>query len=156
MLSTKRWTFAFGLCLAIVAVSITACDKDDDDGPKTEYTISGNATGEQEVPAVNTPATGTLSGTYNINTNLLTYSINWTGLTAAPSMMHFHGPAPVGQNAPPVVHITGYTVAPTGSVSGTATLTDPQEQQLLDGLWYYNLHTPNHQGGEIRAQVQLQ
>jgi hypothetical protein len=34
-----------------------------------------------------------------------------------------------------------------------AVLTDPQESDLLNGLWYANVHTQAHGGGEIRGQV---
>jgi hypothetical protein len=154
MIQQKRWFPLLTIALSTLLLVTASCDDDDDDdGPKTEYNLSGNATGAQEVPAVTTPGTGTLNGTYNNTTNLLTYSINWTNIKAAPTMMHFHGPAPAGANASPVITITGFTAAATGSVSGNATLTEAQETDLLNGLWYYNLHTPNHPGGEIRAQV---
>ncbi len=45
---------------------------------------------------VTTSASGTISGTYNKNTNILLYTITWNGLSAAPSAMHFHGPADPG------------------------------------------------------------
>lgn len=144
----------FCLCFGVMVVTIAACDGDDDDeGGKIEFTLSGNANGEQEVPAVNTMATGTLSGVYNKNTNLLSYNITWSGLSAAPSMMHFHGPAAAGANAAPIVTISNFTAADAGTATGTATLTDPQETDLMNGLWYYNIHTPNHPNGEIRGQV---
>ncbi len=144
---------ALMLAFASFLFTVASCDDDDNDELRTQYSISGNATGAQEVPAVNTAATGTLSGNYNSATNTLTYSISWTGLSGAPTMMHFHGPAAVGANAGPVVTITGFTAAPSGSVNGTATLSDAQEADLLNELWYYNLHTPDHGAGEIRAQV---
>jgi hypothetical protein len=40
-----------------------------------------------------------------------------------------------------------------GSFSGTATITDTQEADLLAGLWYVNIHTTTSSGGEIRGQV---
>jgi hypothetical protein len=40
-----------------------------------------------------------------------------------------------------------------GSFSGTATITDAQETDLLAGLWYVNIHTTTSGGGEIRGQV---
>jgi hypothetical protein len=38
-------------------------------------------------------------------------------------------------------------------VVGNAVLSDAQESDLLAGLWYLNLHTTTHAGGEIRGQV---
>jgi hypothetical protein len=40
-----------------------------------------------------------------------------------------------------------------GAFSGSATITDTQESQLLAGLWYMNIHTATSAGGEIRGQV---
>ena len=88
--------------LLIASISIFAfssCDKDDDDTPKTNYTLSATANGAQEVPAVTTAATGTVSGTYNSSTNALSYTVTWTGLSGAPTLMHFHGPALAGEGS---------------------------------------------------------
>lgn len=68
-------------------------------------------------------------------------------------MMHFHSPTAAGANAPPNVNIANFTAAASGNDSGTATLTEGQETDLMNGLWYYIIHTPLHPGGEIRAQV---
>ena len=38
-----------------------------------------------------------------------------------------------------------------GAVKGEATLTP--EQAVSDGEWYINVHTRDHQAGEIRGQV---
>lgn len=134
---------------------VTACDKNDDDDNTQEdrLTLSGAASASQEVPTNTSTGTGSISGSYNKENNALEYNITWSGLSGAPSMMHFHGPAPSGQNAGVAVPITGFTAAATGSVSGTATLTDTQENDLLAGNWYYNLHTAANPGGEIRGQI---
>jgi hypothetical protein len=153
MIQQKRWFPFLTVVLSSILLVTASCDKDDDDGPQTQFSLTGNASGAQEVPAVTTPGTGTLNGSYDNTTNLLTYNITWTNLKAAPTMMHFHGPAAVGANASPVVNITNFTAAASGSATGTATLTDAQEMDLMNGLWYYNIHTPPHTGGEIRAQV---
>jgi hypothetical protein len=134
---------------------ITACDKNDDDNNPQEdrLTLSGAASASQEVPTNTSTGTGSISGSYHKENNSLEYTITWSGLSGAPSMMHFHGPAPAGQNAGVAMPITGFTAAATGSVSGTATLTDTQETDLLAGNWYYNLHTAANPGGEIRGQI---
>ena len=156
---TPRTSWMAGLLLGFMATAVLpSCDKDDDDDeqPKVTYQLSGAASGAKEVPPVITNATGTLSGTYNRNTNKLEYTITWNDLSGVPTMMHFHGPASATENASPVVNITGFTAAESGTATGTADLTDEQETQLLDGKWYYNIHTPDHGGGEIRSQVDVQ
>jgi hypothetical protein len=61
---------------------------------------------------------------------------------------HFHGPAAVGVNAPPVVPIELSALA-----KGSATLDDAQAADLSEGRWYLNLHTAANPDGEIRGQV---
>jgi hypothetical protein len=142
----------FALCF-----TLTACDKDDDDDQqKTTYTLSATANGAQEVPAVTTTATGTVSGTYNSGTNALSYTVTWTGLSGAPTLMHFHGPALAGEIASPAVTITGFPATASGTYSGSATLTEAQEADLLAGKWYWNAHTAINGSGEIRGQVSVQ
>lgn len=138
-----------------MACIFTSCDKDDDDDNLDEktYTISGSASGTQEVPAVATAATGTLSGSYDARTNMLTYSINWTGLSGNISVAHFHGPALTGFSAGPIHDITIGTNGTSGTTAGMLTLHDTTEAHLLGGRLYYNLHTVLNPNGEIRGQV---
>ena len=44
--------------------------------------------------------TGTAVVTFDPATKLLTWDINFDGLTGPPTMAHFHGPAAPGANAP--------------------------------------------------------
>jgi glucose/arabinose dehydrogenase len=72
----------------------------------------------------------------------------FSGLEGSETAAHFHGPAPQCENAG--VQIT----VPLGSPKvGSATLTAQQMADLLAGLWYLNVHTDLHPGGEIRGQV---
>lgn len=74
-----------------------------------------------------------------------------------PTMMHFHGPAATTANAGVQFDIQNYPVRTTGSVSGqTQPLTEAQEADLLNGLWYYNLHTNTFPSGELRGQIVFQ
>ncbi len=67
--------------------------------------------------------------------------------------MHFHGPADPTISAPVAIGITGWAAARAGTISGTATLTEAQEADLLSGKWYYNIHTPFKGSGEIRGNM---
>jgi hypothetical protein len=154
MFKINRLLPAFVLMFITTSVVTMSCSKEDEEDDVI-YTLTGNANGTQEVPIrVTTTATGTITGTYNRTTNILQYTITYTGLSSAPSAMHLHGPADPGVAANVKIPITGFQAAATGSVSRTDTLkTDADETDFLSGRWYYNIHTPANTGGEIRGQI---
>lgn len=86
---------------------------------------------------------------FDTDTNELSWTITWSGLTGTATAMHFHGPALPNQNAG-VQLATALTSQP---VMGSAILTAGQVTDLLNGLWYLNLHSAAHPGGEIRGTV---
>lgn len=108
------------------------------DGPQAESTCPQGSAG-----------TGFGEMTYDTATNLLSWEITFSGLSGPAIAAHFHGPAAPGQDAGIQVTISDLTSPSTGS----DTITETQEQQLLDGLWYINYHTDKCPGGEIRGQV---
>jgi len=93
--------------------------------------------------------TGTATIVLDSDTNSLSWNIVWSGLSSAPTLMHFHGPALTTQNAGVQVNV-GVVGPP---VVGAVVLSDQQESDLLAGLWYLNLHTADFPAGEIRGQV---
>ncbi len=142
---------------AVLLFTLSACDKDDDDNKeKIEYTLSATLDGASEVPAVTSDGMGTMSGTYNKNTNMLTWSIMWHQLSGPATNMHFHGPAEVTEPAGVAIGIPGFAQAAEGTVEGSATITEEQEAELLGGKWYVNIHTDLNKAGEIRGQVSSQ
>jgi hypothetical protein len=115
-----------------------------------QVNLAATLTGAEEVPANTATATGTLTGSYDSETNVLDFSVTYSGLSGDATAAHFHGPAAPGENAPPVVPVDGPLASP---IAGTATLTDAQEAELLAGMWYFNVHTAQFPDGEIRGQV---
>jgi hypothetical protein len=94
--------------------------------------------------------TGSATITFDDSTNTLSWSITWSGLSGTATLAHFHGPALPSQNAGVQVSI-GVTLP----ANGAAVLSAPQASDLLDELWYVNVHTTEFDGGEIRGQVLL-
>jgi hypothetical protein len=141
-----------GLLISFVAIG---CDDDDDDTVKeVVYDLSGpaSAANERQANPVVSSATGTISGTYNENTNVLQYTITWSGLTGNATAMHFHGPATPQESAGVLIAIPGSNT-PSGTVSKSETLTDEVEAHLLGGKVYYNIHTAAYGAGEIRGNI---
>lgn len=143
------------LCLSTLLV-FTGCGKEDDgaDHNQANYTISGNASGAQMMPAVSGSGSGTITGTYNPNTRELIYTTNWTNLSGAPISGGFYTGA---SGAAGTAVGTPWTLASgltgTGTHAGTMTLTSEQANQLTGGNWYYMLGTAANSGGEIRGQI---
>ena len=109
--------------------------------------FSNRLSGQNEVPQVSTSATGTFYGVYDKASKKLTYNIAYAGVT--PTAMHFHKAA-AGANGDVEQMVAGpYSSGMTGSV----TLSAAQEADLLKGLWYLNVHSAAHPGGEVRAQL---
>lgn len=149
-------TILLGAAFLLMA-TLPACDKDDDDDnvvQKSGLAISGS----QEVPPVTTTASGTMNVSYDKSSKVLSYTVNWQNLTAAPVMAHIHGTAPRGVNAGVKHDFTAplpKTVS--GTYSGTVTVDGMaiKEDSLLNGFYYVNIHTPTYPGGEIRGQIEF-
>lgn len=98
-----------------------------------------------------TPSTATGSGTLSFDdvTNNLAWNISFQGLVSTAA--HFHGPAPAGSNAG--IQISLSSGSPISPLVGSAVLSADQETDLLNGLWYVNIHSSDYPLGEIRGQL---
>jgi hypothetical protein len=103
-----------------------------------------------EVPPKDGAGMGKVTATLDTETHVFKYHVEYMGLSGPAMAAHFHGPAAEGVNAKPQVPVKGAVTSP---IEGTATLTPEQEKDLLDGKWYFNVHTAANPGGEIRGQV---
>lgn len=122
---------------------------------------------DQQVGAVvpDGPATGSFDVIYDDATNTLTISGTFSDLSSdllpigevdaegnPQSAIHLHS-GMAGANGPIV---RNFTVDPSGSFTGTFTLTDGEEAMLLDSAFYVNIHTASANGGELRGQVNVE
>lgn len=82
-------------------------------------------------------------------TNDFSWEISWSGLQAAVTAAHFHGPALPNQNAGVQVTID----VSSNPSSGNTVLTAQQASDLMNSLWYVNIHSSMFPAGEIRGQV---
>ena len=137
--------------LVVAAVTLSACTQMSGmmPGMSANVPLKAQLDAKQEVPPNGSPATGSMEGKLNKDTNLLTWNVTYSGLTGAASAGHFHGPASIGQNAGVVVPFANAA----SPINGQATLTAAQAADLLAGKWYVNVHSAANPGGEIRGQV---
>ena len=101
--------------------------------------------------------TGRIDLTLDDQTNLLSWTGTFSGLSGTFTVAHLHGPALPNQNAGVTVG-TAVTVDPgglSGSSVGSATITPTQAADLLAGLWYWNVHSSFATGGEIRGNISI-
>ncbi len=140
---------ALAVALASSALALGACGsmmKSDKMMMANSMTVPLSAA--NEVPPNSSSASG--SAKVELDGSTLRWTVSYSGTTGPVTAGHFHGPALPGSNAGVVVPFTGSMASP---ISGTATITPAQAQQLKSGMWYVNLHTAAHPGGEIRGQV---
>ncbi len=109
--------------------------------------------GLQETPPVATPGFGTGDVTYDDSSGLLSWNISYSGLIGSPTLAHFHGPAPPGTPAGIRVDIAGNSGGVASPMIGSTSITPAFGTELLDGLWYINIHSTFRPGGEIRGQL---
>ncbi|HEX4900269.1 MAG TPA: CHRD domain-containing protein, partial [Pyrinomonadaceae bacterium] len=113
--------------------------------PSLIFTASLN--GAQQVPPVNTPATGTATLILSPDEQSARVSLNFSGLTSSETDAHIHGPAPAGMNAGVLFPL------PLGQLGDfKIDLTSQQVADLKAGLHYINVHSSNFMSGEIRGQ----
>ena len=146
---------------------LASCEPDAELKKTTDFQKLGiPLTGAQETPAVPSTAIGTMDVFYSKETRTLTYKVSWTGLTGSVAAAHIHGLAPTGFAAPVVqtfstsaiVRCSSSSTTACGTYSGTL-LADGivvKEQDILNGVYYINLHTATYPGGEIRGQIKFQ
>lgn len=108
-----------------------------------------------EVPPVTTSmGTATLAAWLDPVARRLVYHLEWDSLTGPPTMGHFHRGV-MGQTGPP---IHTFPLPSNAGVKGELdgiweNLTETDISDLRSGGLYANLHTQQHQPGEIRGQV---
>jgi hypothetical protein len=133
-----------GLKTAALAVALAGLYSVAALGADVKVTLSG----DQEVPAVKTAATG--SGTITVGDDKsVSGSVMTTGVNA--TMAHIHIAA-AGVNGPVIVPLekngdNGWKV-PAGK-----SLTDDQMKAFKAGDLYVNVHSAANPGGEIRGQL---
>lgn len=133
---------------AVFAVTLAGCGAMMQ--PSNMVAMTTQLRGANEVPPNTSTGSGSVDAAFNKDTMQLRWKVNFSGMTGAPTMAHFHGPAAVGVNSGVAL---GWTNPITSGMEGTATLTAAQAADLMAGRWYANIHTAAFPGGELRGQM---
>ncbi len=137
-------TLIFSL-LALFTLTF-ACKKDEAVNP--EVAVTATLSGANEVPAVATTATGSVTGTFNKTTKILSLTVTYAGMT--PTAWHIHKGA-VGTSGGVVLELG--TTFKTPFTFTTTALDATKEADLLAGMLYVNIHSAKSPGGEIRGNM---
>ena len=136
-------------CLLITLAVFNACNKDDENSSPTITNFSGALSGANETPANASTATGTANFSFNSSTKVLSGTVTYSGMTAVAAHIH------TGE-----VGVPGDVVFALGEspLSSPINFTSPpldaaQEADLMNNLYYVNIHSAAFPGGEIRAQL---
>ena len=141
-------------------------------------TFNATLTQANEVPPTGSPATGLATVVLDPTAQTLQVNATFSGLTSNDVAAHIHCCAPLGTNAGVATTVPAFPGFPLGVTSGTyssvvfdltqSTIYNPAfvtlegglpqaEAALIAGIeggqTYFNIHTVNNPGGEIRSQL---
>jgi hypothetical protein len=112
----------------------------------------------QESTFNSSKAWGSADVSYDKVSKVLSYTVKWNDLTGNPTGAHIHGTSPRGTNSA-VKHDFAALISktPSGSFTNSVVVDGVaiNETDLLNGLYYFNFHTPTNPGGEIRGQIEF-
>lgn len=151
---------------SFLLVAVMGC-KDDDNSitdpiPLPDLKVSTTLSGANEVPANSSTATGSVNGTVNQETGILSLNIMYGDSAASdstsadslfsPTAWHIHKGA---------ADTTGAVVINLGTTFSTPfafkdTLSEQQLADLKAGMYYVNIHTAKFPNGEIRGQLKTE
>jgi hypothetical protein len=141
-------------------------------------TFTANLSGANEVPVISTPGIGLATVILDPTAQTLQVNATFSGLTSNDVAAHIHCCAPLGTNVGVATAVPAFPGFPLGVTSGTyssvvfdltqSTIYNPAfitlegglaqaETALITGIeagqTYFNIHTMNNPGGEIRGQL---
>jgi len=160
-----------GVVLAVLMLSAIA--------KADQLAFTTTLTGSQEVPPSGSPGIGSALVTLDTVTNLLTVNVSFAGLVSPTIASHIHCCTPPGANAMVATAVPTFPGFPLGVTTGTYLMTFDLTLAstynpafitahggtvagaqaafitgLTSGLTYFNIHTSQFPGGEIRGQLQ--
>lgn len=108
--------------------------------------------GAAEVPPVNAAGKGTAQINVDTVTKMITWRIDYSGLSGPAAAAHIHCGAAPGANGGVAVAL-GTAPNLASPIQGSGMLSDAQMTDLTSGKCYVNIHTAANKGGELRGQL---
>lgn len=138
------------LLLFLASVSIVSCVKDENELLEANgLVISAN----QEVNENTSTATGSITAKFNKSTNVMNYTVTWSGLSGNHTGIKLYAGArkAVGE----VVRTIATSGNPSGSLTENWNVPAEIVSKLEQGLIYVNITTTQYPDGEIRGQIEF-
>ena len=138
------------IAAGVLALSLAACGSSDGPDSKTT-TLSASLSGDQEPTPTATGALGTGTLSLSLPSLELGGSISLNGMAANAAHVHL---GDVGVNGPVIVPLaettagSGVWAVPPGTM-----ITEAQATAFSAGGLYFNAHSTDNPGGEIRGQI---
>jgi len=120
---------------------------------KADTTFAGNLSGAQEVPANASTARGFGVVTLTNNETQVYVALSFASLGSNQTGAHIRSPGAPGVNAPILFNIGSNGTTFGVFIPLVFSVTPAQVADLKAGLWYFNVHSANFPGGEIRGQI---
>lgn len=120
-------------------------------GPGGDMVLFAVINGGQESAGGVSDAFGVGFFTFDSETAMLCYAINYTDLAAEEVGAHFHGPAQPGEDADVLFDISTPAGSPKEGCVGP--LSNQERNFLKKGRLYVNVHSSLAPAGEIRGQL---
>jgi len=144
------------LCLSIIG-GLVACSDDGGDGDSSapnksplQFKATLSAAEIPLIPALSSNANGSFNFSLNPDTHVLSGSVVLEGIVATNAHIHNGG---VGRNGDVFVALLKDNVQNRFAIPDNTVLSADQEQALLDGLYYVNVHSQAYPTGELRGQI---
>lgn len=115
--------------------------------------LKGTLESSQETPPTTSTGSGVVIVQYDMATKTIKLFGDYAGLTTPITGSHIHRIDPATTPPNPIVIDLVNTGGTTGTLSLTGTFTQAQEDSLLAGNMYANVHTSTNPGGELRAHL---
>ena len=126
--------------------------------PAAPPTLQFTATlrGAEQVPSVASSGTGTATIVLDTAETQITVNVTFSGLTSNATAAHIHGTGVPGTNAAVLFNFSGTSAATSGIIPQQVFAVSPSEVAALKaGQYYFDIHTTNFSGGEVRGQLLL-
>jgi hypothetical protein len=123
----------------------------------TDFELSGGVmfttrlSGDNEVPAVETDATGVAGLVLSSDLKTATLNLTFEGLSSTFTGAHIHEGSP-DENGNVVVDLGPFKT----SNQFRAEITSLDIEKLAKGMYYINIHSEDNPGGELRGQLMLE